>query len=95
MKRTGSLEDRASDDAMMGRLRNLVPGFVRESLVEDGKLAECEKCAQVADHYIKSLSNWTAADDYHASASERAAVIAAVEEVARRIRKRNHERTQE
>lgn len=64
--------------------------LIGRSRLESARQVEREKCAQVAEDYKKQISTWTAADDHSpALASQHTAVCAALDEVARRIRKRS------
>jgi hypothetical protein len=67
---------------------SIMPFWVGTSRIEAARLAEREKCAQVVDRYIKELSTWTSADDHALPQAQHMAVIAVLQEAARRIRDR-------
>lgn len=74
----------------MAGLSEILPAWIGRSRILDGKRAECEKCAQVADNYVKELQQaWTEADDHAPPTAEKLACIAAAQAIATRIRLRN------
>ncbi|MBZ5578234.1 MAG: hypothetical protein LAP40_16855 [Acidobacteriia bacterium] len=78
----------------MPALAELLPGWIGRSRIVAAKLAECEKCAQVAEQYVKELDQaWTELDDHAPADPEKRASIAAARAIATRIRLRNAART--
>lgn len=82
------LSAKTPQDAKDGVLSSRIPRLVGESRLLAARQAENLKCEQVIEQYKKSLSTWTSADDFGPPAGQLLAVTAALDEVARRIRKR-------
>lgn len=68
-----------------------MPFWIGASRLESARLAERERCAQVPEQYLEEMKTWTHRDDHGESAAARACVVAALGEVARRIRARGDE----